>query len=69
MYEVAGDKHVYLTYYVPFFGIERNDWLQERTVWKASKQFNTMSAVTLIVSHLHSSLTLVLRYFPTVLQK
>ena len=37
MWEVDGDKHVYLTYYVPLSGIERCDGLQERTVWKASK--------------------------------
>jgi len=59
---------MHLTYYVPLFGIERSDWLQERTVWKASKQLNTMSAVTLIVSRLHSSLTLALSYCAIILQ-
>ena len=37
MWEVVGDKYMYLTHYVHLGGINRNDWLQEHMQWIVSQ--------------------------------
>jgi len=49
MYEVIGDKYMYLTYYVHLVGTKRSDWLQKCTEWKVSK-YTTSRSTNLQIS-------------------